>query len=276
MTDSSSSRLAIYAAAALIVGFSLFPFAWMLLISLSKSPNFLSGGASFAPTLENYADVLEGSSLRFGSYLRNSVIISSIVATATTIIAGLAAYAITRIKFPGRRAVPAVVLALSMLPQISLAGYIFGLMTDLKWMNTYQALVLPYIALGLPLALWIMMSHFAQIPVDLDKAALVDGATRFQTLRKVIVPVAMPGVVSTLILIFIFSFNEFLFALMLTVDYRARTIPVGIALFQGTHGQTPWGSIMAAAVMSCAPLVLLAALFQRRIIQGLTQGSVKG
>jgi multiple sugar transport system permease protein len=264
------------ASAVLIIAFSLFPFAWMLLISLTRSPDFLSESASFTLTLDNYADVIKGGSLRFVSYLRNSVIISSIVSVVTTFIAGLAAYAITRLKFPGRMAVPALVLALSMLPQICLVGYIFNLMTELRWVNTYQALALPYVALGLPLALWIMLSHFARIPADLDRAALVDGATRFQALRRVIAPVAMPGVVSALILVFIFSFNEFLFALMLTVDYRARTIPVGIALFQGTHGQTPWGSIMAAAVLSCIPVVLMAALFQRRIIQGLTQGSVKG
>lgn len=276
MSASESRPVTLYICAAFVTLFSLFPFAWMLLISLAESPDFLSEGAGFRLTLENYAEVIRGRSLPFGSYLRNSVIISSIVSVVTTFIAGLAAYAMTRLKFPGRMAVPAVVLALSMLPQISLVGYLFDLMTELKWVNTYQALALPYVALGLPLALWIMLSHFAQVPADLDKAALVDGATRFQALRRVIAPVAMPGVVSTLILVFIFSFNEFLFALMLTVDYRARTIPVGIALFQGLHGQTPWGSIMAAAVLSCVPLVAIAAIFQRRIIQGLTQGSVKG
>jgi multiple sugar transport system permease protein len=248
----------------------------MLLISLSRSPDFLSGGGAFTPTLENYVDVIRGRSLRFGSYLRNSIVISSLVAVVATFIAGIAAYAITRLRFPGRMAIPVGLLALSMLPQISLIGYLFNLMSDLGWVNTYQALALPYVALGLPLALWIMLSHFSQIPADLDKAALVDGATRFQALRKVIAPVAMPGVVSTVILLFIFSFNEFLFALMLTLDDRARTVPVGIALFEGLHGQTPWGSIMAAAVLSCVPLVLIAALFQRRIIHGLTQGSVKG
>lgn len=274
--SSLSSQILRYTLAALIAGFSLFPFVWMVLVSLSESPDFLSEGRALSPTLENYADVITGESLRFGDFLRNSIIIASLVAVATTLIAGLAAYAITRLKFPGRLIIPVTVLALSMLPQISLVGYLFNLMTDLGWINTYQGLAFPYVALGLPLALWIMLSHFMQIPPDLDKAALVDGATRFQALHKVIAPVAMPAVGSTLILLFIFSFNEFLFALMLTVDDKARTIPVGIALFEGLHGQTPWGTIMAAAVIACAPLVLLAALSQRRIIQGLTRGSVKG
>ncbi len=272
----SGSKLLLYAGAAAIVAFSLFPFAWMISVSISQSPAFLLEGVEFRPTFSNYLDVVTGESLRFGSFLRNSVAISSMVAVATTFIAALAAYAIVRMRFPGRAFIPAAVLALSMLPQISLVGYIFDLMTDLGWINTYQGLALPYTALGLPLALWIMIGHFKGVPEDLDNAALVDGATRFQVLCRVIVPVSAPAVVSTLILVFIFSFNEFLFALMLTVDHKARTVPVGIALFEGLHGQTPWGSIMAAAVLACAPMIAIAALFQRRIIQGLTQGSTKG
>jgi multiple sugar transport system permease protein len=119
------------------------------------------------------------------------------------------------------------------------------------------------------------VSYFAQIPRDLDRAALVDGCSRLQILRKILLPVAMPGVIATALLAFIFAFNEFLFALMLTTDYRARTIPVGIALFEGLHGQIPWGEIMAAAALTTVPVILLALIFQRRIIQGLTQGAVK-
>jgi multiple sugar transport system permease protein len=128
----------------------------------------------------------------------------------------------------------------------------------------------------MPLALWIMMSYFSRLPIDLEKAALVDGATRFQILRKIIFPMAAPGIFSTLMLIFIFSFNEFLFALMLTIDYKARTVPVGIALFEGLHGRIPWGQIMASAVIATAPVLLLVALFQKYIIQGLSEGAVKG
>ena len=200
---SSSSKGLTYAGALCIVAFSLFPFVWMILVSLAGSPDFLSEGAAFNPTLENYVDVIRGSALRFGSYLRNSVLISSMVAVSATVVAGCAAYAITRLRFPGRIAVPVGLLALSMLPQISLVGYLFNFMSELGWVNTYQALALPYVALGLPLALWIMMSHFSQIPADMDKAALVDGATRFQILRVIIAPVAMPAVVSTVILLFI-------------------------------------------------------------------------
>ncbi|MGA7877293.1 MAG: carbohydrate ABC transporter permease, partial [Desulfoferrobacter sp.] len=152
----------------------------------------------------------------------------------------------------------------------------FKVMAELGWVNTYAALILPYIAWTLPLSLWILVSYFNQIPQDLDKAGLIDGCSRWQILRTIILPVAAPGIFSTILLAFIFAFNEFMFALMLTTDYHARTIPVGIALFQGLHGQTPWGNIMAAATLSTLPLVILTLVFQRRIIQGLTRGALKG
>ena len=195
---------------------------------------------------------------------------------AATLAAGLSAYAVTRLRFPGRILIPVGVLAFSMFPQISIVGYLFKLMTALGWVNTHAALVLPYTTLGLPLALWIMLSYFERIPTDLDKAALVDGASRMQVLLRIIFPLAAPGALSTALLVFIYSFNEFLFALMLTTDYNARTIPVGIALFEGLHGQLPWGHMMAIAVISVLPVIALTAVFQRRIIQGLVQGAVKG
>jgi multiple sugar transport system permease protein len=148
-------------------------------------------------------------------------------------------------------------------------------MSALGWVNTYPGLILPYVAWSMPLSLWILVSYFAQVARDLDRSARIDGASRFQTLIKIILPVAAPGVFSTTLLVFIFAFNEFLFALMLTVDYRSRTIPVGIALFEGIHGQIPWGEIMAAATLTTIPVVILTLIFQKRIVQGLTRGAVK-
>jgi multiple sugar transport system permease protein len=163
-----------------------------------------------------------------------------------------------------------------MFPQISLVSYLFKVMTRLGWINTYNALILPYIAWILPLSLWILTSYFSQIPRELDRAAYVDGCSQWQALRKVIFPVAAPGLFSTGLLAFIFAFNEFMFALMLTADHRARTIPVGIALFQGLHGEIPWGNIMAASTLTTFPVIILTIFFQRHIIQGLTRGAVKG
>ncbi len=256
--------------------FCLLPFIWMIMISLTKNPDFLASGRSASLTFTNYTDLLSNDSTHLLDYLKNSLIVSIVSAICATLIASLSAYTITRMTFPGRILIPLVLLAFSMFPQISIIGYLFKLMTWLGWINTYYALIFPYITLGLPLALWIMLSYLSRLSTELDKAALVDGATRRQVLQKIIFPVALPGVFSTFMLILIYSFNEFLFALMLTIDYKARTIPVGIALFEGLHGQIPWGYIMASAVIAVVPLIILIAFFQRYIIQGLTEGAIKG
>ena len=193
----------------------------------------------------------------------------------SVIIGALGAYAVTRFKFRGKIILVLSVLALSMFPQISIVGYLFKFMSRIGWINSYGALIFPYIAYTLPLSLWILLSYFSQIPIEMDEAAMVDGAGRFRTLFRVIAPVALPGFFSAVLLLFMFSFNEFLFALMLTSDHSARTVPVGIALFQGLHGETPWGYIMAASVISCIPVMMIALLAQRYIVQGLTGGALK-
>jgi multiple sugar transport system permease protein len=256
--------------------FCLLPFLYMGVTSLSASPDYLSPGGEYRFTLGNYVSLLTTPSLHFIDYLRNSLIVSFLSAFFTVMVASLAAYSITRLPLPGKMFILFFVLAVSMFPQISLLSYLFRLMTRLHWINTYQGLVLPYIAWTLPLSLWILVSYFSQLPGELDRAALIDGCTRWQILRKIIFPVAAPGLVSTGLLAFIFAFNEFMFALMLTTNHHARTIPVGIALFQGLHGEIPWGNIMAASVLTTIPVVILTVVFQRRMIQGLTRGAVKG
>ena len=256
--------------------FCLLPFVWVVVVSLVKEPDFLLPQTAFEVTFDNYSDVLTAGSLHLLDYLRNSLVVSAVAALAATLFASLAAYAITRLTFPGRLLIPLVLLAFSMFPQISIVGYLFKMMVGLGWINTYAGLIFPYITLGLPLALWIMLSYFSEISTELDRAALVDGATRIQILHKIILPLAAPGALSAALLVFIYSFNEFLFAMMLTTDYRARTIPVGIALFEGLHGQVPWGHLMAVAVISVMPVILLAAVFQRKIIRGLLKGAIKG
>jgi multiple sugar transport system permease protein len=168
------------------------------------------------------------------------------------------------------------VLAFSMFPQISLIGYLYKLMRSLGLINTYPALILPYIAWTVPLGFWILLSYVMQIPRDFDDVARADGAGRFLVFRKIIVPIAAPGILSATLLIFIAAFNEFLFALMLTTDHQARTIPVGIALFEGLHGEIPWGYIMAASALASLPLVVMAVFFQRYVIQDVTRGALKG
>lgn len=276
MKEQLIKKLLTYAGAVFLFIFCITPLLWMLIVSLNKNPDFLSGNVPFIITIKNYISIFSSKSVHLLDYLRNSLAVSLAAALFASAFASLSAYSITRFKFFGRIYIPIALLGLSMFPQISIVGYLFKMMTSLRWINTYYALIFPYITLGLPLALWIMLSQFSRISEELDEAALVDGASRFQILRKIILPLTLPGTISTFILIFIYSFNEFLFALMFTIDYRARTIPVGIALFEGLHGQIPWGYIMAASVIAIIPVILIIAFFQRYIIQGLTEGAIKG
>ncbi|MCD6276937.1 carbohydrate ABC transporter permease [candidate division WOR-3 bacterium] len=276
MIEEKFKSVIIWIGCVLLVVFCLTPFLYMILISLSSSPDFLTKLGQIEFSFKNYYSVLSSKSLHFIDYLRNSLIISAASAFFCVIIAGLGAYSITRLALPGKMLILFFVLAVSMFPQISLVGYLFKFMSSIGWINTYFALIFPYVAWILPLSLWILVSYFAQIPRDLDKAALIDGCTGWQILRKVIFPVAAPGIFSVSLLSFIFAFNEFMFALMLTIDYHSRTIPVGIALFQGLHGEIPWGNIMAGSAIAVIPVVLLTIIFQSYIIQGLTRGSIKG
>jgi len=262
--------------AVFMVLFCLVPFIYMVVTSLSKNPDFLSLQSSFGWTFGNYKNIFTARTLHFFEYLRNSIIVSGVSAVVAVFIASLAAYSITRLSPPAKSFILLFTLSMSMFPQISLVGYLFSLMTKLGWINTYPALIFPYIAWILPLSLWILVSYFMQLPKELDKAAIVDGCSTWQILYRVILPVAKPGLFSTALLAFIFAFNEFMFALMFTTDYTARTIPVGIALFQGLHGEIPWGNIMAAATITTIPIVILVLIFQKNIIQGLTRGAVKG
>ncbi len=276
MGERTIKRWLIIGCAAFMLCFCLAPFVYMASVSVATRPDFLSERVAFEFTSQHHKAVTTAKSLHFLRYLGNSIAISLLSAFFCIVIASLAAYAITRMRFKGKMSLLLLALAVSMFPQIGLVGYLFKAMSRLGWINTYQALVLPYIAWSLPLSLWILVSYFSQIPIELDKAALIDGCTRTQALRKVILPVAAPGVFSMFLLAFILAFNEFMFALMLTTDYHARTIPVGIALFQGLHGQTPWGNVMAASVLTVAPVVVMTLVFQRQIIGGLTRGAVKG
>jgi multiple sugar transport system permease protein len=255
--------------------FCLLPLVVMVATGLAARPDFLRPDVPFIGTLEHVRTVLADPTAHVLAYLRNSLVVAALSALLAVGVAALAAYALTRLPLPGKAAVLVAILALSMFPPVSLLGVLFRGLAALGWINTHQALVFPYAAWTLPLAVWVLVSYFARIPRELDQAALVDGCTRLQALRHVVLPLAAPGVLSTLLLAFVFAFNEFLFALMLTTDHAARTLPVGIALFEGLHGQVPWGEIMAAATVTTLPVVVLTLVFQRRMVQGLTRGAVK-
>ncbi len=276
MSERTVQRILYYVGILMAFLMLLGPVMYMTVTAVGRSADFLSPASQFQFTLEHLTVVATDSSLHFMAYLRNSLIVSGAAAVICVVVASMAAYAVTRLRLPGGMLVLFAVLAVSMFPQISLVGYLFRLISRLGWINTYPGLVLPYTAWITPLSLWILVSYFAQIPRDLDRAARVDGCGNFQILIRVIAPVAAPGVFSTLLLAFIFAFNEFMFALMLTTDFHARTVPVGIALFQGLHGEIPWGTIMAASVVTTGPIIILTLIFQRWIVQGITRGAVKG
>jgi multiple sugar transport system permease protein len=276
MSEERAKRILLGVGIGFMLVFCIAPFVWMMAVSLSKNPDFLGAGVEFTFSLKNYVDVLSDRSLHFLDYLRNSLVVSGVVAVACAMIAALGAYAISRIEFRGRFVISLAVLAFSMFPQISLIGYLYKFMRSTGLINTYPALMLPYIAWTIPLAFWILLSYIIRIPKDFDDAARADGAGRLLIFRKVILPVTAPGLLSAVLLVFIAAFNEFLFALMLTTDHASRTIPVGIALFEGLHGEIPWGYIMAASAIASLPLIVLSTLFQRYVIQDVTRGALKG
>jgi len=202
-----------------------------------------------------------------------------IVAGATTILSvalgAVSAYALARLTFRGKTPALAFVLAVSMFPQISIVSPLFLLLRELHLLNTYGGLVLPYLTFSMPLAIWLLVGFFRQLPVDLEDAAMVDGASRIRTLWEIVLPLSRPALATTAILTFLYSWNEFLFALSFTLGPERYTVPVAIALFRGQY-QVPWGEILAGAVVATTPVAVIVFVAQRRIIAGLTSGAVKG
>ncbi|MGG1676134.1 carbohydrate ABC transporter permease [Neobacillus sp. NRS-1170] len=254
----------------------MFPFLWMLISSI-KPATELFGDKAFTPytshpTLENYISVFVDHP--FLQYLWNSTVVSTITTVYTVAVASFAAYAIARLQFKGKTFILGIVLSVSMFPQIATITPIFIFLKNLGLTNSYLGLIIPYTTFTLPLSIWILVTFFRKIPMDLEEAAKIDGASLMQTYWKVIMPLAVPGIFTTAILVFIACWNEFFFALTLNTDEKYKTVPVGIAMFQGQF-TIPWGEIAAATVVVSVPLVIMVLIFQRRIVSGLTSGSVK-
>jgi multiple sugar transport system permease protein len=261
---------------AIIVVCSLVPVLWIIMLSL-KTPATATDG-SFIPhawTLSNYSDIF-GQGV-FTSALRNSIGIGLISTALAVTVASSAAYAIARLNFPGKRVFLAVALAVTMFPQISLVGPLYNLWRQIGLYDTWPGLIIPYLTFALPLSIYTLSAFFREIPWELEQAAQIDGATPFQAFRKVIAPLAMPGIVTTFIIVFIICWNDFIFAISLTSTNAAQTVPAAIAQFPGASQFTqPIGDIAAAAVVVTIPVMILVLLFQRRIVSGLTAGAVKG
>ena len=264
------------AAILVVVVVSLVPVVWIVMLSL-KTPATATDG-SFIPhawTLSNYSDIFKLGT--FTSALRNSIGIGLISTALAVILASAAAYAIARLDFPGKQIILGVSLGVAFFPQISLVGPLYNLWRQIGLYDSWPGLIIPYMTFALPLSIFILSSFFREIPWELEQAAQIDGATPFQAFRKVIVPLAMPGIVTTFILVFMICWNDFVFAISLTSTSAAQTVPAAIAGFPGVSQFTvPYGDIAAAAVVVTIPVMILVLLFQRRIVSGLTAGAVKG
>ena len=254
----------------------MFPFLWMLISSI-KPATELFGDKAFTPytshpTMENYKSVFFEHP--FLKYLWNSTVVSTVTTVYAVTVASFAAYAIARLQFKGKTFILGIVLSVSMFPQIATITPIYIFLKNLGLTNSYLGLIIPYSTFTLPLSIWILVTFFRKIPLDLEEAAKIDGATLMQTYWKVIMPLALPGIFTTAILVFIAAWNEFFFALTINTDDKYKTVPIGIAMFQGQF-TIPWGEIAAATVVVSVPLVIMVLIFQRRIVSGLTSGSVK-
>jgi multiple sugar transport system permease protein len=275
--ETTSRRRALWGIGVVVVLFyALIPVIWIISLSL-KTPETIGDGR-FLPsdwTLDNYDAVFNTGF--FTSALRNSIGIALIATLISLAFASMAAYAITRLEFKGKTAILAGSLAISMFPAISIVGGLFNLWRQIGLYDTWIGLILPYLSFSLPISIYILSAFFREIPWDLEKAAQMDGATPMQAFRRVILPLAMPGVFTAGILTFIGAWNDFLFANVLTSTDASRTAPVALAFFRGASQFTdPSGAIAAGAVVVTIPILIMVLIFQRRIVSGLTAGAVKG
>lgn len=260
----------------LVILYALLPLGWIL--SLSLKPASELGDGHFlpqTPSLEHFRAI--AADRQFPAALWNSLGIASLSTLLAILLATLAAYAIVRLRFRGRGLILGAALAVAMFPPVSVVGPLFDLWRGIGLFDTWAGLILPYLTFTLPLAIWTLSAYFRELPWDLEKAARIDGATPLQAFRHVIVPLGAPGVFASAILVFVFAWNDFLFAAALTSTNAARTAPVAIAFFTGSSRfELPAGAIAAASLVVTLPVLVAILLFQRRIVAGLTAGAVKG
>jgi len=268
-------KIAAVGASIALVAALLFPIYWMIAASLTPESQLFESPslAPAMPSFDHYRALFDERD--FLVPIRNSLIVSAATTAVSIPVAALCAYALARLRMRGKRTLLAMILGVSMFPQISIVPPMYLFLRELGLLNTYPGLVLPYLTFSTPLAVWMLTGFFRQLPQDLEDAAMLDGASRVRVLRDVVVPLAAPGVASTAILIFLYSWNEFLFAFSFTLGPERYTVPVAITLFRGRY-QVPWGQILAAAAIATVPVAIVVLAFQRRIVSGLTAGATKG
>lgn len=251
------------------------PLYWAVVGSLLPEAELFEGGSLFPKHIvfEHYQALFDAQ--RFWVPIWNSIVVASATTALCVPLGAIAAYALARLRFPGKSVILGFVLAVTMFPQISIVSPLYLLLRTLGLIDTYPGLVLPYLTFAMPLSMWLLVGTFRALPAGLEEAAYLDGASRWRTLVEIVFPLALPGLATTAILTFIYCWNEFLFALSFTVGAERRTVPVAIALFRGQY-RVPWGQILAAAVVATLPVAALVLAFQRRIVRGLTAGAIKG
>jgi multiple sugar transport system permease protein len=275
------TKIGMVAGIVLILAWCLLPVAWIISLSFKSQESITVGNPGFFPSdgtgawFDNYKAVWDNE--QFTRAIINSIGISLIATVLSVIVATLAAYAIARLEFRGKRLVLSMSLAIAMFPVVSLVGPLFDMWRAFGIYDTWPGLIIPYMSFTLPLAIWTLSAFFREIPWEMEQAAQVDGATSWQAFRRVIVPLAAPGVFTAAILTFFFAWNDFVFGISLTSTEAARPIPASLAFFVGPDPFTrPASLLSAAAVIATIPIIIIVLLFQRRIVAGLTSGAVKG
>ncbi|MDP9820598.1 carbohydrate ABC transporter permease [Nocardioides massiliensis] len=277
----TKNRIGLVIGVALILIWCLLPVVWIISLSFKSQAAITNGSPGFWPQAEgfagwqNYVDVIQDD--QFRRAILNSLGISLIATLLSVILATLAAYAIARLEFKGKKFVLTTALVIAMFPVVSLVGPLFDMWRTLGIYDTWPGLIIPYMSFTLPLAIWTLSAFFREIPWEMEQAAQVDGATSWQAFRKVIVPLAAPGVFTAAILTFFFAWNDFVFGISLTSTENARPIPAALSFFVGPDPFNRPASLLAAgAVVATIPIIIIVLIFQRKIVAGLTSGAVKG
>ncbi|OUZ11753.1 sugar ABC transporter permease [Aeromicrobium sp. PE09-221] len=281
MRNDTLSRIGTAVGLILILVWCLLPVAWIISLSFKSQEAVTNGSPGFFPSSgggagwQNYVDVVKDDQFRQAIF--NSIGICLIATLLSVVIATLTAYAVARLEFKGKKFVLTTALVIAMFPVVSLVGPLFDMWRTLGIYDTWIGLIIPYMSFTLPLAIWTLSAFFREIPWEMEQAAQVDGATAWQAFRRVIVPLAAPGVFTAAILTFFFAWNDFVFGISLTSTERARPIPAALSFFVGDDPFNRPASLLAAgAVVATVPIVLLVLFFQRKIVAGLTAGAVKG
>jgi ABC-type glycerol-3-phosphate transport system permease component len=253
----------------------LFPVYWMAVASVTPESRLFES-PPLVPvqlSLDHYRALFDERD--FLIPIRNSMVVAAMTTAVAVPVAVLCAYAFARLRFRGKGLLLALILAVSMFPQISIVPPLYLVLRELRLLDTFPGLVLPYVTFSAPLAVWLLTGFFRQLSPELEEAAMLDGASRIRALWDVVLPLAAPGVATAAILTFLYSWNEFLFALSFTLGPDRYTVPVAVMLFRSRY-QVPWGQVLAATVVATLPVALLVLAFQRRIVAGLTAGAIKG